>query len=228
MKEFKLEIFNAQRDEEKWNEYVHGHAAVLQHLGIDQLTSFKPEPCTNPGQYVITARNMDGFVVGGVRIQKAHPAFKFPVQEAIEIFDAKITSYIKEEEKRGTCELCGLWVAKDHGRLGLAHFLMKSAVAICQHLKIQSAFGLSSPYAINIFKAIGYEVITSLGDEGTFVYPTPEFVSSVIIISDITNVPKAEEAHRKKIFEIRDKLQFVDLDTYNNQPITLHYNLILS
>jgi hypothetical protein len=225
LKEFELNIFNAQRDEDKWMEYVRGHAAVLEHLGIDQLTSFKPQPCENPNQYVITARNADGFVVGGVRIQKSHPNFRFPVQEAIEEFDPLINKYVEAEMKKGTCELCGLWVARDHGRLGLAHYLMKCSIAFCTKLEINSAFGLSSPFAINIFKSIGYEELNDLGENGKFIYPTPEFVSTVILIKDVVNVPHAEEKHRQKIFEIREKSVFQDIDTYNDQSVKLFYNL---
>jgi hypothetical protein len=228
LKEFELTIFNAQQEEEKWMEYVRGHAAVLNHLGIDQLTSFKPQPCQNPNQFVLTARNTDGFVVGGVRIQKQHDNFKFPVQEAIEEIDPKINVLINFEKSQGTCELCGLWVARDHGRLGLAHFLMKSSIAYATHIDINSAFGLSSPFAINIFRAVGYEELTELGDNGTFIYPTPEFVSTVILIRDLKNVPNAEEIHRQKIFEIRKKLTFQDIDIYNNQEIKIHYNFPLS
>jgi hypothetical protein len=227
VKEIKIEIFHAINQPELWQEYTNGHASVLQHFGVKNLKSFKTSICTHPEEYVITARNSDGALLGGIRIQNHHIQHKLPVVDALDGLDPKVNAIIEADIHKGISELCGLWVARDHGRLGLAHYLIRAAIAYCPIIHGHIIYGISSPFAINIFLSLGYIIMKDVGDNGTYLYPTPEFTSTMVVVPNTNTIEFAEEEHRKIMFALRMQPKQTIVHFHKNHECTVFYDLTM-
>lgn len=219
--------FNAIKKIELWRDYMEGHANVLRDFGITSLTSHKNDWIENPNVFVIVAINEEEKLIGGIKLHTFHEDFKLPVEQAIGDLEPTIHSRIQIASKNGVGEICGLWIAKESGRIGMAHFLSRAAISLCSYTSTQTIFGISSPFTLNMFLQLGYEVITELGDNGNFIYPTPDFLSTAVIIKNTMTLPQAAENHRERIQSLRiNPIQTHTEDHLGNQ-ITIAYNLSL-
>ena len=225
MNEIQIEIFHAIKNPEKWVEYTSGHASVLEHFGVKNLNSFKSTPCEHPEEYVLTARNLDGALLGGIRIQLYNPDFKLPVVQALEGLDPRVNQVIFSDLDKGVAELCGLWIARDHGRLGLAHYLIRAAIAYCPLLNAGIIYGISSPFAINIFLSLGYVVMSDVGNDGTYLYPTEEFLSTMVFVPNTRTLEFAEEQHRQIMLYLRLHQTCTLSHIHKETECLVHYNL---
>lgn len=228
MKEIKIEIFHAASNVDKWSEYTHGHASVLDQFGVKNLNSFKSTPCEHPQEYVLTGRNMDGALMGGIRIQLYNSAFKLPVVQAMEGLDGRVNDLMMMDVDKGIAELCGLWISRDHGRHGLAHYLIRAAIAYCPLLNAGIIYGISSPFAINIFLVLGYVVMEGVGDRGTYLYPTKDFLSTMVVVPNTYTLEYAEQMHRDVMFFLRTNPICSLSHIHRETTCLVHYNLLLS
>jgi hypothetical protein len=205
--------------------YVDGHAQVLLDFGIEVLDSYGEEWADNPNVRLIIAKDETGKAVGGIKLHKFHSNYRLPVQQAISEESPELDKMIEARLSVGVGEICGLWISKDVSRRGLAHYLTKVAIAICEAEKTEIIFGISSPFTLNMFTSLGYEVIHSLGNDGSYFYPTPDFISTAVAIYDTIKLPLAEAEHRERIFSLRTKPIQSEMETHGGVQTYIHYNL---
>ncbi|MFN0030658.1 MAG: hypothetical protein ACKVOR_00715 [Flavobacteriales bacterium] len=219
------EAFHSTDKLDAWHEYVEGHARVLQDFGITSLTSHGEEWLSNNHVYVITARDENGRMIGGIKVHKVDPHFKLPVELAIDHLTPQITEDIGRSSIEGAGEICGLWIGKDTGRMGMAYYLTRVAIAICEPLGIKTIWGISSPFTLNMFLATGYTIIEEYGDSGNYIYPIPGFISTAVVIKNTYTITTATEIHRSRIFSLRSKPVQVATEAHNEFRIDISYNL---
>jgi hypothetical protein len=210
---------------ENWKKYVDGHAQILRDFGIEILTSHGEEWILNPDVYLISIFNEEKKMVGGIKIHKANEIFPLPVENAIGYLEERIHGIINRSIADGAAEICGLWISQEYGRRGLAHFLTRVAIAVCEPLGIHTIFGISSPFTLNMFTSLGYEVMTNLGENGNFQYPTNQFISAAVMITDTFNLPLAHHKHREKIFDLRLNPIQTAMEDHIGVQTTINYNL---
>jgi len=208
-----------------WKNYVEGHAQVLRDFGIEVLTSYGEDWIHNPNVYLISATDENGKTVGGIKVHKTHSEYQLPVQAAIGELAPEINQMINSASLHGAGEICGLWIAKEAGRRGLAHYLTRIAIAICPSIGVKTIFGISSPFTLNMFLSLGYEKMSALGENGDFWYPTPEFLSTAVCIEDTVLLPTADEEHRSRIFSLRVQPTQKHTENHLNIITEIEYNL---
>lgn len=223
----RVRIVKAIDDVEATEKYIYGHHKVLESYGITKVTSADRSWALNPQVYLILFESMDDFrVLGGGRIQLRTENFPLPFEIAIKEIDPKIIPYMAEFKDYEVAEYCGLWNSREVAGYGIGSiYLVRVGIAILPQMKLKKLFGLSSPVTLSISKSVGYEVITSLGDNGSFYYPKEGLIATALEIVDIVNLPNASELEREYIFDLRNKMNFNTVESGPRGKMELQFEL---
>lgn len=197
----KVRTFRAVEDLESCKLFAEGHANVLRDYGITKLTSSKNDWFYNPDVYVIIVETEDGSeVVGGERIHIVNSQTSLPIENAISIVDKRIFPLVASfADGRITGELCGLWNSKSIAGRGLSFFLTKIGVSVAHILGMDSLFVLCAPYTVAMCQNSGFVIETSIGDNGTFIYPKLDLIATALVIKDMGTLGTADPAVRSEI-----------------------------
>ncbi len=82
--------------------------------------------------------------------------------------------------------------------------LGRVGVAIAPQLKITSLFALCAPYTVESCKRAGFEVETTIGNEGTFYYPKENLVATAVVLRDVNTLATASELEKEYILSLRN------------------------
>lgn len=221
-----IRSFHATSDPETCAQYYEGHVNVLKSYGVDPISSAKKEWFYNPAVYGVIAE-LNGVVVGGVKIHKVGGTQLLPVEEAVGYMDERLYDLVADQQaKHGAGEACGLWNAREVSGWGLSNILMLAIVSLTDQLEINTLFGLSSDHTIELFRRLGYRIVKTLGDNGDFVYPTPEYLARVIMM-DAKTLSDALPYNREIIFALRDKPNQIRLESSKKGDLQVKYDLQL-
>lgn len=223
----KLRIFRAIDDLESCKLFAFGHAKVLLDYGVTKVTSSSHDWFYNPSVYVCIAELTDtNEVVGGIRIHIADGKTKLPMEDAVSIVDQRVYELVGKHTTEGTAELCGLWNSKTTAGWGIgSYILMRAGISLIPKLKLNSLFALCAPHTLKISVEKGFEVETSIGNQGTFIYPKLDLIATSIIIKDPQQLPLALPQERDLIFELREKPILIRREISSKKDIETHYNL---
>ncbi len=222
-----IRAFRAIDDQESCKAFAEGHANVLRDYGVSKVTSSSTDWFHNPAAYVMIVENKEtGETVGGIRIHIADGVTRLPMEDAIAIVDTRVYELIAKYIPIGTGELCGLWNAKSVAGYGLgSYFLMRVGISVTQQLKLPTLFALCAPHTLQISVEKGFEKETSIGNEGTFIYPKLDLVATSIIIKDTLNLPDALPEEKRLIFELRDNPEITRMEYGPKGNIEISYSL---
>lgn len=225
----KLRLYRAIDDPESCQKFIIGHRHVLENIGVTKVTSSKDAWMYNPGVYVLIVEDSDdGRVLGGARVHIASKDYRLPVEEATSFIDAKVVDVIDSYIPAGTGEICGLWNSREVAGLGIgAVFLTRAAVAISTQIGLTSLFALCAPYTVKMAENVGYEIETSVGNNGTFYYPKLDLVATFMILKDVGTLSKASDEERNPIMELRANPVVERIEKYRNREVKLFYQLTL-
>lgn len=223
----RVRIVRAIDDVEATEKYIFGHHKVLESYGITKVTSADRSWALNPHVYLILFESMDDQrILGGGRIQLRTENFPLPFELAIKDIDPKIEEYLSEFKDLEVAEYCGLWNSREVAGYGIGSiYLVRVGIAILPQLNLKKLFGLSSPVTLSISKSVGYEVITVLGDNGSFYYPKEGLIATALEINDIDELSNAQEIERKYIFELRNKINFNTVESGPKGEMELQFEL---
>lgn len=198
----KVRVFRAIDDLESCKRFADGHANVLRDYGVTKVTSSKNDWFDNPDVYVALVESEEtGDVVGGERIHLVNKKTPLPIEEAVSIVEKRIYDLVASyADGKVTGELCGLWNAKAIAGRGVSILLTKLGVALANRIKMDSLFVLCAPYTVAMCQAAGFEIETSIGNQGTFIYPKLDLVATALVVKDLTGLKTADEKFRKEIF----------------------------
>lgn len=201
----RVRVVRATEDPEATEKYIIGHLKVLESYGVTKVTSADRSWVTNPDAYLILFESMDDFrILGGGRVQLRSREFPLPLEDAISEVDPKISSYMDQFGELEVAEYCGLWNSKEVAGFGIGSiYLVKVGVAIASQFNLKKLLALCSPATVRISKKVGYEIIESLGDNGTFYYPKEGLVATVLAIDNVEDLPTADILEREFIFRLR-------------------------
>jgi len=222
-----IRAFKAVEDLDSCKSFAEGHANVLRDYGVSKVTSSSTDWFYNPSAYVMIAENKEtGETVGGIRIHIADGVTRLPMEDAISIVDTRVYDLIARYTPIGTGELCGLWNAKSVAGFGLgSYFLMRVGISVTKQLKLPTLFALCAPHTLQISVEKGFEKETSIGNEGTFIYPKLDLVATSIIIKDTEHLPHALEQEKRLIFELRDNPVIIRSEQGPKGVVERSYNL---
>jgi hypothetical protein len=224
----KLRFFKAIDDLESCKLFAAGHAKVLLDYGVTKVTSSSNDWFYNPSVYVIIAEIAETKeVVGGVRVHVADGKTRLPMEDAIAVVDTRVYNLIDQYKDAGTAELCGLWNSKTTAGWGIgSYILMRAGISVIPKLNLKSLFALCAPHTLRISTEKGFEVETSIGNEGTFIYPKLDLIATSLVIKDPVTLPYALPEERALIFELRDNPVQIKKET-GSKNIETSYNLDL-
>ena len=222
-----LRAFRAIDDLKTCERFYSGHHGVLSAYGVTQITSASVDWFHNPGVYGVIAESDDGSkVYGGVKIHVANKVQPLPVETAVGYMDEKVYDYIESYHTGGAGEACGLWNSREVAGMGISTLLMLAIVSITNQIGVKTLFGLSSDHTIKLFRKIGYRVVKSLGNNGDFVYPTPEYLARVIKM-DTIKIKSADPQFRQRIFELRELPEQNYFENVGKGGLNIQYKLRL-
>lgn len=198
----KIRVFRAIDDLESCKRFAEGHANVLRDYGVTKVTSSKNDWFYNPDVYVAIVETIDtGIVVGGERIHIVNGKYPLPIEEAVSVVEKKIYDLVASyANNKVTGEICGLWNARAIAGRGVSILLTKLGVAMAHMLKMDSLFVLCAPYTVAMCQTAGFQIETSIGNKGTFIYPKLDLVATALVVKDIGVLSTASDAFKKEIF----------------------------
>ncbi|HRO43283.1 MAG TPA: hypothetical protein PL009_10650 [Flavipsychrobacter sp.] len=225
----RLRLYRAIDDPESCQKFIVGHRHVLENIGVTKVTSSKDAWMYNPGVYVLIVEDTDdGRVLGGARVHVASKEYPLPVEEATSFIDPKVVDVIGGHIPAGTGEICGLWNSREVAGMGIgAVFLTRAAVAISAQIGLKSLFALCAPYTVKLAENVGYEIETSVGNQGTFYYPKLDLVATFMILRDVDVLSKAIAEERDPIMELRENPVMERTEIYRRREVKLFYQLKL-
>jgi hypothetical protein len=206
-------------------DYIEGHRRVLEDYGIINITSYNKEWLNNPHIAGVIAE-LDGKMVGGIRVQTADGIHPLPVEAAVGKMDPKVHDLVTRYRlDGGSGELCGLWNAKNVAGRGISMLLVRAAISIINQLKFRTLLGICGPYSLDMFKRVGFEIDYSLGDGGNFIYPTPEYIAYVLGILNAETLDSSLPYDREKMLDLRKNPDQIRIETGPKDDMEVNYLL---
>ena len=229
--EVRIRAFRAIDDPEACEKFIDGHKKILENHGVEKVTSSGNGWVKTPSVFVLVVEEVDGGrLFGGARIHAADGVHALPIEGAVGELDSNIHQMVKTLAVNGTGEICGLWNSKEVAGLGIgAIFSSRAAVAIGTQLGLTSVFSLSSPVTVRFSEFQGGNVVTSLGNNGTFYYPKINLLATVCCIADILNLPLCNPVERERILDLRQHPEQSAVESYpfrkESPEIHIRYSL---
>jgi hypothetical protein len=225
----KIRAFRAIDEKEACLLFIEGHANVLRDYGVTKVTSSNQDWMLDPNVYVITVEDSEsGIIHGGERIHiRGENSSNLPIENAVGVVDTRIYTLINEYTLKGvTAELCGLWNSKKIAGQGISILLTKMGVALAKLIGVQNLFVLCAPYTVKMCQNAGFEIETSIGNNGTFYYPKLDLIATSLVIEDMSNFSKAEDLFKKEIMNFINKPNaIIQMQTPKNETLNITYDL---
>lgn len=225
-----IRAFRAVEDFESCQKFIEGHVRVLKSIGVTEVTSAKNEWAYNPAVFVIIVESSeDGRVLGGARIHAANGVNPLPIEEAIGGMEKRIFDLVEKQQIGGTGELCGLWNSMEIAGLGFGSiFLTRAAVAISTQIGLSTLFALCAKYTVKTAENVGFTLESSIGDNGTFVYPKQNMLASAVFLKDTKVLSIACDPDRERIFSLRKYPQQTYTEASRRNCVEINYGLLLN
>ncbi|WP_057938398.1 hypothetical protein [Algoriphagus resistens] len=224
----KIRVVRAVSSPIETEKYIAGHFNVLESYGVTKVTSADRSWVNNPNVYLLLVESMDGQnrILGGGRIQLRGSNFPLPLEGAILEKDVRIVDYMKKYTDLEVAEYCGLWNSREVSGYGLGSiYLIRIGVAITSFLKLKSLMAFCSPYTVKNSQSVGFEIIHSLGDNGSFLYPKEGLVATIMEIQDVTNLPHSIPVEKDYIDNLRNNPKQILLDESPKGLLEIHFDL---
>ncbi|MBD80535.1 MAG: hypothetical protein CL840_16590 [Crocinitomicaceae bacterium] len=225
----KIRAFRAIDEPEMCDKFILGHSRVLTSVGVDQVSSSSHDWKYNPASFVILCESQDEEkVFGGVRVHALGGNQELPIEEATKEMDPTISSHINKYASIGTGEMCGLWNSMEVAGMGIgAVYLIRSAVAVLEQLKLGSLWALCSPFSARIARNYSFLKYDKVGNGGTFYYPKIDLLATVCFVEDSYRLESGKESELVRIFDLRkNPVQTVD-EVNRGMRINIEYDLKL-
>lgn len=228
--QFKIRAFRAPTDLETCEKFIAGHRHVLETVGVKQVTSSNDSWKYHNGTFVICVESMDGSVVyGGARLQAADGIVPLPIETATGDMDPNIYKMVAKMAETGTGELCGSWNSRRVSGYGVgAFFATRVGVTISQQLGLTSIWALCAPYTVKYSQRVGCEIVSELGNNGTFYYPKIDLLATAVLMRDSINMQTADPFEIERVAQLRKSLTQDVLETVPDHPtkqVELAYRL---
>lgn len=227
LKRANIKVFRADKHQEECQSYIEGHHKVLEAYGVTHVTSANLDWLNEPYTYVIIVESADtGEAFGGGRLQLSGGSLPLPIETAIDKLDTRIYDLVKAKSAKGTCEYCGLWNSRQIAGYGVGSIiLVRIGIALLSQLNVGSTFAFCSPATVPISMSVGYTVITSLGNNGTFYYPKEDLLATALTIEDPLTLKNADAKERDIIFNLRDNPQQRVIEHGRRGDMEISYDL---
>lgn len=228
----KFKAFRAIDNLELSEKFAFGHENVLTSYGITKVTSSNRGWMKNPFVYVVLVTDLEGEALGGARLHVADADYPLPMEDAIGDIDSDICDLVLNYSEKKSAEICGVWNTRSLSGSGLSVLLLRaclaqSSIVVANQLNLSTLFALCAPWTVKMFANLGYEIETSVGDEGTYPYPKPDLLATVMIMRDPMHLKRAKEMERENIIGLRKKPIQVKEEVGKKDIFLINYDLVV-
>jgi hypothetical protein len=223
----RLRAFKAMDEQETCLKYVEGHTAVLKDYGVANVTSRTPVWINNPHVFVVVAENVETKnIVGGIRVQIADGELPLPIETAIGHMDTKVLEIVDYYRGNGGVgELCGLWNSKEVAGHGISMILTRASIAIINQLQFRTLMGICADYTLPMFTQVGFVVDRSMGENGEFAYPNPNYITRVLGILNAETLETAYPYDKERMLTLRENFMQTRMEEGPKGSYQVEYNL---
>ncbi len=227
--EIRIRAFRTTDDYETCLKFIEGHRKVLAIYGIENISTNTYDWIYNPAIFVVVVESMDRQkLYGGARVQCADGLTPLPIEVATGDMDPKIYDVVREASLYGTGELSGLWNSKEVAGFGIGSlFPSRVSVVIAEQLGLTTMFSLCSPTTVRFNQWMGSNVLTSVGNQGTFYYPKLDLIATACFLEDVTTLKDAHPREREKMLYLRANPTCVikEKSPFKNAYVDVHYDI---
>jgi len=221
--------FRAVDDLESCKHFRDGHVSVLQDYGITNITTNNDEWMSNPYIYVVVAEIEDTHeIVGGIRVQISSKDNYLPVETAIGKMDPRIHEIVEMyRDHGGVGELCALWNAKKVAGIGISVLLTRAGISIINQLSFKTLMGICGSYTLKMFRNVGFVEDRSLGENGEFLYPNPDYIAWVLGIMNAETLDTADPYDKARMESLRMQPVQTTIEDGPKHSVEIQYNLLI-
>ena len=235
---FQIYAFKANEKPDECQQFAQGHAEVLTSYGITKLTTLDHSWMEDPDVYAIAVKDTaSNEMVGGGRFHITDLSTRtlLPLEKAINPLEPNITplidQYIDKTGKK-VSEICALWNArkvwgKSLGTLVCRAIVARSGLVLANQLGIGTSLVFCAPWTVKMCEDTGYKIETNIGNQGTFPYPKPDLLATLMAVHDLNRLAYATETNRQAIYSLRQNPIQETLESYKKGQFKISYNLAL-
>lgn len=224
---FRFRAFRAIDEPETCRNFIKEHKKVLREFGVTNLASADDDWMYWPTVYVVVAEIQgSGELVSGARIHLVHPDYPLPMEKALVKQDEKIAAMVKHYSKRLTAEVGAFWCSKSSGFPGLAsQFLSRAALVTAWQLEIEHLLAVVAPYTLSTTLKNGFEIEKRVGNNGKFMYPRKDILSTTVVLKDLEKLSLAREEEREAVFQLRENPDQLKIEWSSRRVLLNEYQL---
>ena len=226
LEQFAIIGFFAPSSPELCNLFTEGHNNVLRQHGFMNLKSREDYWHNMDNCFVLLAMNGEE-PVGGFRVESKVDGVPLPSERVLKDIDEDAEKIFEKYPKEKCGEACALWNAKSVAGKNLSVHLSRASIAISPLLGIKYLLSFNGTHTFRLPVDVGSVMMTELGDQGYFDYPTKEFRTAFWVQQDLKALSLASPDARKSMMAVRNTLQLDRVETYNGQKLLIHYDIQL-
>jgi hypothetical protein len=224
-----IRAFRAPDNPDACQRFVNGHKRVLEDYGVPNVTSGKPTWLDNPNVYVCVAEDEEGNVHGGIRAHIADGKLPLPIETAIGEMDPSIYKLVEKfRNEGGVGELCGLWNSREVAGRGVSLLLTRSGISIINQIHFKTLMGICADYTLPMFRQVGFVIDSSLGLNGEFAYPNPNYITRVLGIMNAETLETANQEDKEVMLQLRTNPEQSKIEVSAKGELLIEYHLKLN
>jgi hypothetical protein len=103
-------------------------------------------------------------------------------------------------------------------------------VVIAEQIGLTTMFSLCSPTTVRFNKWIGSNILTTVGNEGTFYYPKLDLLATAVFLKDAVSLSDAHPREREKMLYLREHPQCMikEKSPFKDLEVNVNYDLVIS
>lgn len=205
-------------------EFSVGHENVLKEYGYEHLKTNNRNWHSDKDTYVVIAK-MGKTAVGGLRFKIKRKDILLPMEQVILPLDKRFADYMLAVSGEGAFEICGLWNSKLVGGMKLSYFLSRLGVVMAPVFDWKVSMCFMATYTFRIPRRLGYDLVTSIGQDGYFNYPTEEYQAGVWAHSNIIHLGNCVDSEKERVLSLRDNRFQTFREENTGNGLLIEYNL---
>lgn len=200
----RLRAFRAVDDPAGCQRFYAAHRAVLESRDMQGLTSLDPTWFDNPLVHAVLLEPLDGGQpIAGIRVHRAGGRVALPTELAYPT-GPEVRDYVRQRLDTGIGEVCAAWIAPPlTGTTIILQLLTCAAFSLTTRLGVHEILASCATYTLNTAIALGMTIEPTLGDHGTFHYPTPDNLSFFVVLPDTSTLERTTPTYRDTILDLR-------------------------
>lgn len=204
--DFILSLHRASDDYLLCENFVRGHRQLLAVNDVD-LGPIDTSWFSSDDVYLLVVRRPNAEeILGGAKLVIFDDNNNLPLLKLLNDDYPELIGYLREYSNRGLIEISGLWNSRSVAGLGLgSEHLIRTSIAICGLLKIETIVTFCSPFVTRFAELYGFTPLSQFGENGSIPFPDNRWMSTINILKDPRVMFGANEFERNLIFELRDK-----------------------